>query len=396
MKTKTIVIWLIALAIIIGGIIVVKQIFFPPKKVNWYTLGQSQRKSISQIIRATGSIEAEDTLKIGSIVSGVIEKMLKEENDPVKKGDLIAIIDDGKGDTEVRETEGLLEQAKSDLEYQTAFFYRQKALYEAKQLSQDGFEKVTRDYKNAQAVVTARQAAHDRAKLIFNNKKIRAPEEGIILKKVSTEGETVTLASPATIIYEIAKDIRKMEVKLEIDENSIGDLNVGEKVYLTFDTYPYKRFIGKIQKISNAPIVKKTAVSYKASFLLDNSEQLLRPGMTVNARIIVGEKEDVLAIPGHVFAINPDLLEKVALLHRFSIQKIDKKRRQKLQEKGNYNTIWIKENKTFVEKPVEIGINDTAYFEIVSGLKEDENIIFDIYEPDTMEELYSKLFGKGL
>jgi len=396
MKTKTIVIGLIILGVIIGGFIVLRQLFFPPKKVEWYALGKAQKRNISQVILASGTIEAEDTLKIGSIVPGVTEKMLKEENDPVKKGDLIAIIDDGKGDTDVREAKGYLEQAKSDLEYQTAYFYRQKALYKAKQLSQDGFDKVNRDYKDAQALVNARQAAYDRAKLIFDNKKIRAPEDGLILKKVSTEGETVTLASPATIIYEIAKNIKKMEVKLEVDENSIGSLKQGEKVFLTFDTYPYKRFVGKIQKISNAPIIKKTAVSYEASFLLDNSELLLRPGMTVNARIMVGEKDDVLALPSHVFAINPNLLEKVAQLHNVSFQKIDKKKRQKLHEKGNYNTIWVKENNSFIEKPVEIGINDTAYFEIVSGLKGDEQIVFDIYEPDTMEELYSKLFGKGL
>ncbi len=396
MKTKKIIIILISIGLAIGGTIVLKQLLFPKKIVKWYALDTAKKRTITQIIRATGTIEAEDTLKIGSIVPGVIEKMLKEENDTIKQGDLIAIIDDGKGDTEVREAEGLLEQAKSDLEYQTAFFYRQKALYEVKQLSQDGFDKVTRDYKNAQALVNARQAALDRAKLIFGNKKIKTPKDGIILKKVSTEGETVTLASPATIIYEVAKDITKMEVKLEIDENSIGSLKVGEKAFLTFDTYPYKRFTGSIQKISNAPIIKKTAVSYEASFLLDNSELLLRPGMTVNARILVGEKEDVLSLPSHVFLINPDLLEKIAKLQGLSYQKIGKKRRRKIQEKGNYNTVWVKENNSFIEKPVEIGINDTAYFEIVSGLNEDDRVVFDIYEPDTMEELYSKLFGKGL
>lgn len=396
MKIKTITYWIIGISIIVVGIIALKYILFPKKEIQWYGLGNAKKRNISQVILASGTIEAEDTLKIGSIVPGVIEKMLKEENDQVNKGDLIAIIDDGKGDTEVRETKGFLEQAKSDLEYQTAYFYRQKALYDAKQLSQNGFDKVTRDYKNAQSLVNARQAAHDRAKLIFNNKKIKAPDDGLILKKVSTEGETVTLASPATIIYEIAKNIRRMEVKLEVDENSIGSLRVGEKVYLTFDTYPYKRFSGEIQKVSNAPIIKKTAVSYEASFILNNSDLLLRPGMTVNARIMVGEKDNILSLPSHIFSINPNILKKIAQIQKINFQRLSRKKHQKIQEKGNYNTVWIKENNSFIEKPVELGINDNAYFEIVSGINENDNIIFDVHEPDTMEELYSKLFGKGL
>lgn len=396
MKLKILIIWTVISALVIGTVFLIKQIFFPAQKVTWYTLGKAEYRTIRQIIRATGSLETEDTLKIGSIVPGVIDKMLKEENDPVKKGDLIATIDDGKADTEVRETAGALEQAKADLEYLTAFFNRQKALYEVKQLSQDAFEKVTRDYKDAKATVDLRQALHDKAKLIFNNKKIRAPEEGIILKKVSTEGETVTLASPATIIYTIAKDITKMKVKLEVDENSIGNLRIGEKAYLTFDTYPYKRFSGAIEKISNAPIIKQTAVSYEATFLLDNSERLLRPGMTVTARIIVGERENVLSVPGHAFAINSTILRYIAKLHGFTIKSVDKKTKEELHQKGSYNMLWIKEGNSFIEKPVEIGINDNAFFEIVSGLKGNEDIVMDIHEPDTLEQLYTRVFGKGL
>jgi HlyD family secretion protein len=396
MKIKNLIIWGIIITAIIGIGLIIRYTLFPPKKINWYTLGKAECRTIAQIIRSTGSIEAEDTLKIGSIVSGVIQKMLKEENDPVKKGEIIALIDDGKEDTEVRETAGALEQAKADLVYQTAYYHRQKALYEAKQLSQDSFESITRDYINAKESVFLRQAQHDKAKLTFNNKKIRAPENGIILKKVSTEGETVTLASPATIIYTIAKDIRKMKVKLEVDENTIGNLRTGQKAYLTFDTYPYKRFIGPIQKISNAPIIKKSTISYEATFLLDNSELLLHPGMTVNAHIIVGEKENILSVPSYAFAINPIFLKYLSKKLNITLKLIDKKMRDELLEKGGYNMLWVKDGNSFVETPVEVGVHNNAFFEIVSGLKGNEDIIMDIHEPDTMEKLYTQIFGKGL
>ncbi len=370
--------------------------FFKPKKQTWYATTKPVHRNISQIIRATGNLEAEDTLKIGSIVPGVISKMLVEENENVKKGQLIAIIDDGKGDTEVRAAEGALKASQSNLDYQKKYYDRQKALYEAKQLSQDNFDKVARDLENAKQDVYSRKADLDKAKLTFDNKRILAPDDGLIIAKVSAEGETVTLASPATIIYTIAKDIRRMKVKLEIDENRIGEVKVGQVATLSFDTYPYKKFRGTIRNISNSPNFKNYAVSYYADFILDNSELLLRPGMTVNARILVSEKDNVLAIPGQELAMNRILIEQAAKLIGFAFKPMEKAKRQELEKQGAFKTVWVQEGKAFVEKPVQLGINDNAYFEVVSGLTGNEDVISDIKEPDTLQQLYSQIFGKGL
>lgn len=369
---------------------------FKKEEKQWFTTEKPTKRTIAQIIRSTGYLEAEDLLKIGSIVPGIVKKLLVEENETVKKGTLLAIIDDGKDDTDVRQTEGQLKLAQQELVYATAYYNRQKIMFEAGQLAKDMFEKITRDYTNAKALVTVRQAQHDQAKLIFSNKKILAPEDGIIIQKVSTEGETVTLSSPATIIYTLAKDISKMKVKLEVDENRIGEVKKGQTAILTFDTYPYKKFSGVIEDLSNAPIKKQTAVSYHVSFMIDNSEFLLRPGMTVNARITVSEKEQVLTIPGYVLAMNTIILEEIARITGHTMQPLSREQRKTFETKGSFKTVWVVKDKAFVEKPVELGINDNAFFEVISGLSGDEQIISDVQEPDSMQQLYSKIFGKGL
>ena len=386
---------LIALAII-GIAYTAYNIAFKKEEKKWFTTEKPVKRTITQIIRSTGFLEAEDLLKIGSIVPGIVKKLLVEENQTVTKGTLLAIIDDGKDDTDVRQTEGQLKLAQQDLAYATAYYTRQKAMYEAGQLAKDTFEKITRDYNDAKALVTVRKALHDQAKLIFNNKKILAPEAGIIIQKVSTEGETVTLASPATIIYTLAKDIRKMKVKLEVDENRIGEVKKGQTAILTFDTYPYKKFSGIVDDVSNAPIKKQTAVSYQASFMLDNSELLLRPGMTVNARITVGEREQALSLPGYVFALNPVVIEEIARITQHTFIPLSREKKKEFELKGAFKTVWVVKDNEFIEKVVELGINDNAFFEILSGLSEEEEIINDVQEPDTMQQLYSKIFGKGL
>jgi HlyD family secretion protein len=396
MNIKKIIYLGIVACIFVGLTYSTYHVAFKKEEKQWFTTEQPIKRTITQIIRSTGYLEAEDLLKIGSIVPGIVKKLLVEENQTVTKGTLLAIIDDGKDDTDVRQTAGQLALAQQDLIYATAYYERQRTLYEAGQLAKDTFEKITRDYHNTKALVTVRQALHDQAKLIFNNKKILAPEDGIIIQKVSTEGETVTLASPATIIYTLAKDIRKMKVKLEVDENRIGEIKKGQTAILTFDTYPYKKFTGIVEDVSNAPIKKQTAVSYQASFMLDNTELLLRPGMTVNARITVGERESVSSLPGYVFALNPLVIEEIARITHHTFTPLSREVKKELELKGAYKTVWVVKDQSFIEKAVELGINDNAFFEVLSGLSEEEEIINDVQEPDTMQQLYSKIFGKGL
>ena len=396
MQIKKIISLSVSALAFIGVVYIIYHTTFKKEEKRWFTTEKPARRTITQIIRSTGFLEAEDLLKIGSIVPGIVKKMLVEENQTVTKGTLLAIIDDGKDDTDVRQTEGQLKLAQQDLAYATAYFNRQKVIFEAGQLSKDAFDKITRDFQNAKSLVTIRQALHDQAKLIYHNKKILAPETGIIIQKVSTEGETVTLASPATILYTLAKDISTMKVKLEVDENRIGEIKKGQTAILTFDTYPYKKFTGIVADVSNAPIKKQTAVSYQASFMLDNSEMLLRPGMTVNARITVAEREQALSLPGYVFALNPMVLEEIARLTKYSFKPMSRDEKKELEMKGAFKTVWVVKDKTFVEKAVELGINDNAFFEVLSGLSEKEDIINDVQEPDSMQQLYSKIFGKGL
>ncbi len=385
----------IALALVFGGYGAYK-LFFAPRSIELYHTQKLERRSISQTIKATGYLNAEDMLKVGSIITGIIEKMIAEENDTVKKGQLIAIVDDGKGNTEVQEAKAALAVAQENFTYASAFFKRQKALYDATLISQDAFEKVTRDFKITQNDLDLKKATYEKFRMLYERKKILAPDNGVVISKNASEGETVTVSSPPTIIYLIAKDLTKMEAKLDVDENVIGSLHKNMPVLLTFDAYPNQQFPSSITEISNAPISRRGAISYQATAPVDNKKLLFRPSMSVTALIVVAEKENVIAVPGNIFKLNVAMLKDVAKILNFSVQELDKKTRQELSLRGNMKWLWIKEGNSFVEKPVEIGINDNAYFEIVSGLDGTEELVTDVIEPDVMKEFFERFFGKGL
>lgn len=370
--------------------------FFKQEQPQLYTPGKAIKKTIRQEIKASGYLEVTNLLKIGSLVPGVIKKMMVEENDEVKKGQLIATIDDGKDDTEVREAKADWQKARAELTYQKEFYQRQKTLYANNHISKDDYQKALRDIESAQALVDQKKATYDFAVITYNNKEIKAPANGTVIEKVSTEGETVTLASPATIIYTIANDIRQMKAKLVIDESVIAGIKKGSTAFLTYDTYPYKLFKGTIDVISNAPIKQGGAVSYLATIPIDNSQLLFRPGMTVDATILIAQKENVVAVPSNIFKINKSLLKEIAQQMNITFNPLSPEEKHKLALKGNIKTVWIKENNSFVEKAIEIGATDNAFFEIISGLTCNEDIIVDVVEPDVMKEMFQRFFGKGL
>jgi len=358
------------------------------------------RKTITHIINATGTLEAEGTLNIGSLVSGIVEELHAKENQQVKKGQLLAKIDDGKKNTVVLQRAGTLAQAEATLAYQKQFYRREKRLYDAEQISQNQFEQAQQSHDRAQANVETQKAAHDQALLEFNNKKILSPIDGVVIKKNVSLRESVTTFAPPTVLYTIAADIRKMNVELEIDETDIGFLKIGQVAKLYFDTYPHKTFYGTISDISSAPIDNGASVVYKTTIKIDNKELLLKQGMTVHAKITVGKAEQVLAIPGHLFSLDKKLLEIVAKTKKIGFKKLssDAKKAFKKQLKNksaSVKSLWFFENNALVQKPVEIGTTDKAFFEVVSGVDDSDRIIIDVDEPDAMAKMYKQLFGGG-
>lgn len=379
----------------LGGVVYYRQTH-KQKPSQFFTVTKPVHRSITQEVRATGYLEVEDMMKIGSLVIGRIIKLYVEENEAVKKGQLLVEIDDGIGDTQVRETKALLDIARADFAYATPHFERQKALFEKGYIAKDAYEKATADFERAKNAIDQTRAAYDRAVIIYNNKKIKAPDDGVVIEKVSSEGAMVSWYAAETSIYKIAKDMAKMKAKLEIDETVVGDLRVGMPVHMVYDAYPNKFFEGTISDISNASQEKGGAISYLATVPVDNSQKLFRPTMSINASIIIAEKNDVIAVPINIFKINPLTLERIAKQFGYGYQPLSDQARQELKRKENRRALWVFVNNAFVEREVEIGINDHAYYEIVSGLSDADNLVVDTIEGNAMQEMFEKMFGKGL
>lgn len=371
-----------------------KEILLPYKTAN------VERKDIYQTIDTTGTLEIKDTLKIGSLIQGTVKKIFVKENDFVKKGQLLALIDNGKDDSDVLRAKGELQNIQAQLIYQEKYFARQHELFKANQISQDFFESVTKDLDQLKANLLSAQATLKKYEIEYNNTKIVAPEDGIVISIGVTEGEAVTVDLDATVLFKIAKDLTKMEAELYIDESEIGQVEKNQEVKFNVSTYPDKKFKGIITDVSFSPVTISGVLAYKAYLCVENKKMLLRPGMTVNGEIRVAKNKNCLVINSQAFQINSKLIELLAKKLKYNVQIADKNSIKTLDAKCTktdcVKTVWMLKDNKFIETPIMAGITDNIFYEIKSGVTETDNIVIDIEETDDMSKMYSKMFESAV
>lgn len=160
---------------------------------------------------------------------------------------------------------------------------------------------------NAQAVVEQRQAALAQAKVDLDRTVLRAPIDGIIIKRDVNPGQTVAVSLEAKTLFKIANDLREMDVQGRIDEADVGQLRIGQNASFTVDAYPDQIFSGKVVQIRKTPEVVQNVVTYTAIVSAPNPDLLLLPGMTAQLRIAVNDSGEVLKIPGQALRFRPKI-----------------------------------------------------------------------------------------
>jgi len=159
--------------------------------------------------------------------------------------------------------------------------------------------------ENAEAVVEQRQAALDQARLDLDRTVLRAPIDGIIIKRDVNPGQTVAVSLEAKTLFKIANDLRQMEVHGKIDEADVGQLKVDQTAVFTVDAYPNRTFGGRILQIRKSPEAVQNVVTYTTIISAPNPDLLLMPGMTAQLRIAVSDTGEVLKIPSQALRFQP-------------------------------------------------------------------------------------------
>ncbi len=294
--------------IIAALIIAAVAVFFAVRKNNnkpeWRT-EQPSTGTVREVVTATGAINPYVLVEVGTEVSGTINKIFKDFNDNVRKGDLLA-----KLDTEILATN--LESAKADVS--KAQITRDEALMDfnlSKELFEKGMgteydmQKNRFSYNQSELNLSNAKLKMQTAQKNLNNATITSPIDGVIVARNVNEGQTVAASFNSPTLFTIANNLDQMQITANVDEADIGKIKVDMPVEFTVDAYAGEQFTGSVQQIRLNSTVEQNVVSYSVIIDADNPGHKLLPGMTTNVTIIIQSKENALRIPETATRFSP-------------------------------------------------------------------------------------------
>lgn len=294
--------------------------FRAPNAPRWISQ-KVTRGDITQVVSATGTLQPMVLSPVGSQVSGIVWKIHADYNDAVKKGQVLVELDPALFQAAVRREEAnvaaasaALLRTKADARNAGLAAERARALASRNYISlaeRDTAiaqaESTRAAVSNAEAGIKLAQAALDRVRLDLKNSVILSPVDGVVIARNVELGQAVVASFQAPNLFTIAEDLRKMQVLANVDEADIGHVRVGAAAEFTVDSFRGRRFQAQVAQVRNAAQTVQNVVTYVVVLQVDNSELLLRPGMTANVRLEVAKRQNVLVIPAAALRFKPRL-----------------------------------------------------------------------------------------
>ncbi len=291
----------------------------PAAENGGYRTAQVQRGDIRVAISATGTLAAISTVDVGSEISGRVTEVLVDFNDRVERGQVIARIDPSTYEAQIAQGSASVASARANLGSAQATLrnaqtdYARKSQLVQQQLvarSDADLARAARDQAQAQVAAAQAQinqqlASTQTTRLNLGRTVIRAPVDGVVLTRTVEPGQTVAASLQAPVLFQIAEDLSKMEIVLAIDEADIGQVKAGQNVSFNVDAFPDRQFRGVVQQVRLAATNTNNVITYPVVVTVDNADQALLPGLTVNAEIEVSSRENVLLVPNTALRFKP-------------------------------------------------------------------------------------------
>jgi HlyD family secretion protein len=265
-------------------------------------------------ISATGKLDLFETVPVSAGVNGAVKQLFADYNQPVKSGDLLAVMDSLEADQNLANYTETYKRAQLELESVKEVYESKKMLLEDKLVSPREVEESRRAYEKNLTIYNQAKMTYDNCVGAVNAKKVYAPVTGIILQRGV---ELKQLVNAGTMLFTIAPDMKKMKLIINIDESDIGYVRMGLPVMFSVSAYPDKVFSGKITQVRMNPVLLTVGqagsriVTYESLVECDNNNMLLRPGMSVSAMVNIDNRKSVLRAPNASFMISPVPVQSV-------------------------------------------------------------------------------------
>jgi HlyD family secretion protein len=377
MKRRTKIIIGVA-ALLVAALVTVGFVSRRGKDVTSVTFGKAERMDLTSKVSANGQIDAQRKVDLSANVMGQIVNLAVREGDRVKKGDFLLQIDQKQLAATAQGAAASLQALFSERDATRANFAEAERTFQRAQKNYNDriiplaeLDRARTQLDSARANLSAieQRIEQSRANLAaardtLSKTTITAPMDGIVTALPVEEGEVAvigTMNNPGTILLTIA-DMSVVEAVMEVDETDIPNVKVGQRSTVTIDAYPNKTFDGLVTEVGSSPMNRQgaqagtEAVNFEVKIQLQNPPEGVRPGFSASADIITGTRGKAIGIPIQALVVR----EKPA-----------KGNAKATDEEG----VFVHDNGTVKFVPVTTGLSGDSSIEIVTGLKEGQQIV---------------------
>ena len=343
----------------------------------YYSKEEATNKSLELSIEASGEIEAISTIEIKSKASGEVLFLGAEVGDYIKKGAILARIDQRTPNNILAQAEADLGLSKVRLENAKSQLIRGEALHAEGSIADKDFEDIQENYASAQSAVVRTQVSLENANISLDDTIVRSPTEGTVISRNVEVGQVISSPSVAvgggTILMRMA-DLGNVRVRALVDEIDVGKVKVGQDVSIKVSAYRDRQFFGKVAKIEPLAKVEQNVTLFPILIDIENKENLLLLGMNTDVIIQILDENVSLSIPTGSLRTRKDIKSAAALLE-MSEDQVDTFLKNKVKGESFNKFIVIKDSKAGPElKWVQIGKSDLSNVEVIDGLNKGDEV----------------------
>jgi HlyD family secretion protein len=421
-------------AVAVLGVIIAATVYQSRKNLVTVQTGKAQKQNLSSVVSASGEIKPKTYVNIGANAFGKIVKLQVREGDRVKKGQLLAQLENVQSSADVNATRASLQaaetdfvaaeagletskadlnRAQSDADHARLDWERAQGLYKSALIAKQEYDSKKAAWESAEAGLAQGQARVAQAKAqkdsaqrhisqnqanltrvadVLHKTLYEAPYDGVITNLPVREGETVVMGiqnAPGSTLMTLA-DMSVITAEVKVDETDIVNVKMGQAAEVTIDAIPRKVFHGTVSEIGDNAMVRSTGVStsqanstseeakdFKVVVTLTDPPSDLRPGLSATAKITTATRNNIVTIPIQALTVRTpaDLAPKDS---KGSVQAAAPVENAK--QKEEIQGVFVIRNKKAEFDPVETGISGTTDIEVLKGVQQGDEVITGSYK----------------
>lgn len=270
----------------------------------WVT-AMVDKGTVIQRVSANGTLNPVELVNVGTQISGTVRSLLVDFNTQVKAGQLLAELDPSILEAQIRATEANLASARATLRNAELVLKRNENLRDRGFVSEGALDALRKEVDTATAQVMQIEAQLSRDRTNLGYSKIRSPIDGIVVNRGIDVGQTVAASFQTPTLFQIARDLTKMQIDTSVSEADVGAIVPKLAVRFTVDAFRDREFKASVRMVRLNPTTIQNVVTYNVVIDVDNRDGVLLPGMTAQVSVVTSQKDEVLRVPSAALRFRP-------------------------------------------------------------------------------------------